>query len=346
MAAVEQPEFRGELSAPMTQSAPHDPNWRKEVVSRVQQHRARRGKHSDAEGAMEFDFSAEEAISVTQEPVTRERFRRSSFEGYALPMDRQLDAAEPEQEIAASYPKVIRFPRSITPAPNNLAEDLSAEAEELPPRIVYSAEPEKNAQYVIEEPASDAGVAVESERLEPQPVATQMDLLPNFEDIRLEPGHSAAKMESEVIPQPAALQARLFAGAVDIAAVVLAAVIFNFTFTSLAEDNPHTRIAMLCALCVGGILWMLFQYLFLVYGKGTPGMRLAQLELATFEGKALDARARRWRAAACILSALSLGFGYAWSLVDEDQFSWHDRITRTLVRVSGQPPSDAISPWD
>jgi len=345
-AHVELPEVRQASVEATPQNSSHDPHWRKEVASRVQQHRARRGKPGNSEGAMEFDFSAEDAISVTQEPVTRERFRRGSFEGYTLPTDRQPGAAEPQQEFAPTeYPKVIRFPRSISIAPGNLAEHLAVEAEELPPRIVYATDLEVTAQYVTDQPAIDEEEVVQSGRIEPQPLATQMDLLPSFEDIRLEPSHTVSKTESEMIPQPAALQKRCFAGAVDLAAVAVAAVIFNFTFTSLAEDNPRTRMAMLCALCVAGILWILFQYLFLVYGKGTPGMRLAELELATFEGKALDARARRRRAAACTLSAISLGFGYAWTLVDEDQLSWHDRITRTLVRGSSQP-SDSISSWD
>ena len=34
----------------------------------------------------------------------------------------------------------------------------------------------------------------------------------------------------------------------------------------------------------------------------------------------------RWRR---ILSALSLGLGYAWCMLDEDQLCWHDRITKT-----------------
>ena len=29
------------------------------------------------------------------------------------------------------------------------------------------------------------------------------------------------------------------------------------------------------------------------------------------------------------LSAASIGLGYAWCMLDEDQLCWHDRITRT-----------------
>jgi hypothetical protein len=30
-----------------------------------------------------------------------------------------------------------------------------------------------------------------------------------------------------------------------------------------------------------------------------------------------------------VLSLASLGLGYAWTFLDEDQLSWHDRITKT-----------------
>jgi hypothetical protein len=34
---------------------------------------------------------------------------------------------------------------------------------------------------------------------------------------------------------------------------------------------------------------------------------------------------------ASVLSGLSLGLGYAWCWLDEDQLCWHDRITRTYM---------------
>ena len=32
-----------------------------------------------------------------------------------------------------------------------------------------------------------------------------------------------------------------------------------------------------------------------------------------------------------VLSLASLGLGYAWSLIDEDQLCWHDRVTATHI---------------
>ncbi|HET9789804.1 MAG TPA: RDD family protein [Candidatus Angelobacter sp.] len=172
------------------------------------------------------------------------------------------------------------------------------------------------------------------------PPAEQLEL-PNFDDIQLEATHQQVMPELELGPQPAALGQRMMAGLVDSAIVLAAAAVFNVTFTQLAEENPHSRMALLCAVAVGGVLWTLYQYTFLVHGHGTPGMHLAQLELARFDGKPVSVFDRRCRAVASALSGFSLGLGFLWALVDEDQLGWHDRMTRTLIRSSAHQPAVA-----
>jgi uncharacterized RDD family membrane protein YckC len=85
---------------------------------------------------------------------------------------------------------------------------------------------------------------------------------------------------------------------------------------------------------VSALLWLVYQYLFLVYSPGTPGMRMAQLELCTFEGGPVSRSLRRWRALASLLSCCSFGLGFAWALIDEDRLGWHDRITQTHLKTS------------
>jgi uncharacterized RDD family membrane protein YckC len=170
------------------------------------------------------------------------------------------------------------------------------------------------------------------------PPAEQLEL-PNFDDIQLEATHQQVMPELELGPQPAALGQRMMAGLVDSAIVLAAAAVFNVTFTQLAEENPHSRMALLCAVAVGGVLWTLYQYTFLVHGHGTPGMHLAQLELARFDGKPVSVFDRRCRAVASALSGFSLGLGFLWALVDEDQLGWHDRMTKTLIRSSAIQPA-------
>jgi uncharacterized RDD family membrane protein YckC len=80
-----------------------------------------------------------------------------------------------------------------------------------------------------------------------------------------------------------------------------------------------------------GVFWAMYDYMFLVYAGKTPGMQLARLRLITFDGVPARRRTRRGRSIAMVLSALSLGLGLIWALLDEDTLCWHDRITRTYV---------------
>jgi uncharacterized RDD family membrane protein YckC len=82
-----------------------------------------------------------------------------------------------------------------------------------------------------------------------------------------------------------------------------------------------------------GVFWAAYQYLLLVYSGATPGLRLARLQLARFDGSPAGRRLRRWRVLASFLSAASLGMGYAWVFLDEDSLCWHDRITHSYLGV-------------
>ena|SRR5208282_95927 len=81
------------------------------------------------------------------------------------------------------------------------------------------------------------------------------------------------------------------------------------------------------------LLWAAYEFLFVVYTGSTPGLRAARLRLTAFDGSPLNRRSRRWRVLASFLSALSAGLGYFWCVLDQDGLCWHDRITRTHVRL-------------
>ncbi|HEY2913845.1 MAG TPA: RDD family protein, partial [Candidatus Angelobacter sp.] len=203
------------------------------------------------------------------------------------------------------------------------------------PRITmeaYDAEPMDLSQDVIEP-------------LEIEPVARpslqgqQLELLPSFDDIQLGPEEARIDKDSEIIPRPAPMQQRLVAGVVDVGIVFIATAAFAFTFMEAAEGIPRSNMTMVCMLAAGGIFWLVFQYIFLVYRRATPGMDFAGLELCTFEGKVTTMFERQCRAAASALSGFSMGLGYFWALVDEDRVGWHDRISRTHVRASSAIPT-------
>lgn len=235
-------------------------------------------------------------------------------------------------------PKIIRFPRTQPPYVPTVEEVMLDELEQSAPapespRITmeaYDAEPMELQEQEIE--------SVEIEPMaRPSLRGQQMDLLPSFDDIHLEPEEARIDQDDEVIPRPAPMHQRLVAGLVDMAIVSMATGAFALTFLEAAEQVPHSSMTMVCMLAAGGIFWLVFQYIFLVYRRATPGMDFAGLELCTFEGKATTMFERQRRAAASALSGFSMGLGYLWALVDEDRVGWHDRISRTHVRASHIP---------
>jgi uncharacterized RDD family membrane protein YckC len=296
------------MAAELRGASAYDQAWRQEVASRVQQHRARRRRHADR-NALELDFSAHEPFSFSagvQETPPPERFA--------------------EIMIKTEPPKIIRFPRPA-PVPMPAMQEITLQELEL-------ATPVPEAPRILE--VTDA-----SEQPENFPVtaamkeASQMELLPSFADIGLEPAQPRLDEELEIIPQPAPLNQRVVAGIVDGGIVFCASGICALTFLKLAEEVPHSRLTFAFAMAGCGIFWLVFQYLFLLYAGTTPGMRISQLELCNFEGKRATRFARRCRAFSSALSGFSAGLGYAWAFIDEDSLGWHDRISQTHLRPSG-----------
>ena len=316
--------------------------WRQEVVSRVQQHRARRRRPADP-NAMELDFSTDTPHSFgatahgRATPPPPERFAEILVEWNHI----QQDVPRPE-------PKIIRFPRT-QPAYVPTVEEVRLDEVELAdpapesPRIL-DASPEifETENQIFESGVLEA-MPFEVEPIEeeqpasyPLPAAIagqQMDLLPSFADIQLE----AEPMfgfdnDLEVIPRPAPLNQRFVSGLVDAGIVFIATGVFVLTFMEAAEEMPQSRMTLVCMLAAAGIFWLLFQYIFLIFRKATPGMSMFQLELCTFAGTGTSMFDRQRRALASALSGFSMGLGYAWALVDEDRVGWHDRISRTHLR--------------
>ena len=69
----------------------------------------------------------------------------------------------------------------------------------------------------------------------------QMELLPSFDDIQLEPEEARIDHDDEVIPRPAPMHQRLVAGLVDVAIVFLATGAFALTFMEAGGANPALK---------------------------------------------------------------------------------------------------------
>jgi uncharacterized RDD family membrane protein YckC len=280
---------------------PEQQHWRNELSSRLQQHRARK-RGEKVSDTMEFDFPA--PVSPQAETSSRPTRR--------LPKIIRFPSSEPEPALSER--------ESLEGAEDHRWHNLPVEAET--PRIIEAIE--------YEEPPQTSPVPA------PAKPAEQMELLPSFDDIQLGASEHRPVAAPDNLAHAAPLRLRAIAAGVDAGLVLFAALVFAVTFREIVDALPHAKLAPLFALAVVGGLWMLYQYLFLVHSSGTPGMFLSQLELVTFDGKRPRLISRRFRALACALSAGSLGLGYGWAFIDEDQLGWHDRMTQTLLRECSQ----------
>jgi len=268
--------------------------WRNEIASRVDAFCARRGrKRGPRLASMSFEFEPP-ARTMSSEPVAGSRSASS--------LARQIESpvvAEPEAS------NLIEFPRPVMPPPPPPVQL---------PILDELAEPVIQTPRILEAEPENIGLQFGGE---PMPSIT----------LEAPPAPPA-----ETYPEPAVLSHRAVAGAVDAVVVLAATAAFATIFAKIVGAIPTTRPALATAAVVPAMLWAMYEYLFWVYAGATVGMRITKLELRTFDAALVPRRNRRWRALAVMVSAMSLGMGFFWALIDEDSLCWHDRISRTLLR--------------
>jgi uncharacterized RDD family membrane protein YckC len=137
---------------------------------------------------------------------------------------------------------------------------------------------------------------------------------------------------------------RVWSGVIDALLLAIAVALFGYVFVRITGALPRWQTTAQVGALLLALLWPAYEYAFLVFSETTPGLRLAKLEVQRFDGTPAPRNLRRWRVLASLLSAVSLGLGYAWCFLDEDQLSWHDRITRThLAPVTSSGSSATAS---
>jgi uncharacterized RDD family membrane protein YckC len=274
--------------------------WRSEVASRVDSYRARRRKRFDPDASLHLAFEPPTDSSAEREPERKAAIQRvaSRFAGNAC------EAAQPETNI-------IEFPKPEPPRP-----EPAWQGSLLPP------------SDELAEPITDL-------RILDAPEEELAPIMPQVAAITLE---NDGEMESEGVLSDldlslrvAPMGKRIFAALTDAVLVATATAAFGIVFLQISRTVPQSRLVTAIAIAVAGVLWAMYQCIFLIEAGTTPGMQLARLGICGFQGEELDRRTRRARAVAVIVSGLPVGLGFAWALLDEDALCWHDRMSRTCV---------------
>ncbi|MGO8718450.1 MAG: RDD family protein [Acidobacteriaceae bacterium] len=153
-----------------------------------------------------------------------------------------------------------------------------------------------------------------------------------------EPATYSRRSQSEIpdympfMVDPASIDRRVMAFAVDFALVTAGFLAFLAVFVASTPHLPHGLTALALAGAVYIALWVLYQMLFFSLSGATAGMLYAHIALCTFDDQNPTRSALQWRVGTWWLSMLPLGVGFLWCFVDEDSLCWHDRITRTYQR--------------
>jgi uncharacterized RDD family membrane protein YckC len=285
--------------------------WRQEVAARLNHYHSRRSRKPPRYPSLALKFDppvyssspsrAAEAHDPAAEPVPS-RSEVATAAAATAP-------EEPEEAYLAApdASNVIEFPRPLLPPPPR-PDELAEPMLELP-RIL-------DAPEAVPKQVPLGGIILQSEE-------------------------ATAPSELELPLQVAPLSRRVMAAGLDGVLVLAATLMFALVANKVAALLPSARVLLSLGVALPAILWAVFQYVFLVYTGSTPGMRLIGLRLYDFDGSVPGRSTRRWRALAMALSAVSLGLGFLWCLLDEDTLCWHDRITRTYLDAGRSTDSGA-----
>ena len=308
-----------ESSAPLGDDAPA---WRDELSARLNRYRARRRVRPPRYPSLNLQFDAVDTSALAAAPAGEVALPKfESVSNHALALDGMMPGPATADPPPQSRPETAP---ELTPQPARYTvPHLGAKIIEFP-RFAWG--PPAPPPDQLAEPVSDRPRILEVPEVAPPP--------PALGGITIEP---AQREELEKRPgidvplQSAPLGQRLLAVLVDGIIIAAAAALFGLIFWKVAAVRPPRMQLLGLATGIPCLFWAAYQFLLIVYSGSTPGLRIAGLELARFDGSSTARSLRRWRVLASWLSGVSLGMGYAWVLLDEDGLCWHDRITHTYL---------------
>jgi uncharacterized RDD family membrane protein YckC len=132
----------------------------------------------------------------------------------------------------------------------------------------------------------------------------------------------------------AAIEERRIAGLIDAACLFFACGGFLALFGSLGGQFTFSKLSAAVYATSFAIVYLQYFALFTVFGGTTPGMMLRGLRVRAFSGEEPSPRQLLSRAAGYMLSAGTFFLGFLWVQWDEDELTWHDRISRTYLSSS------------
>src|SRR5215472_5328235 len=334
-----------------------DDLWRREISARLAGYRHRRGRRIEGAFSMRFPFPpTAESPAPTETSSFEAQLRAEAMESSAVPPYRAADSEAPsEGGIVGDIERIVVDLEEREAA--SLFDDeepktAAAGDDAAEPRPVAVAPRPRARRKVIAFPRQATSPAATHHRLADPIVPEQPRILDVPEELEAFPAaplldglHLSATAEPTPVTPPdhielpfqaVGISRRFYAGMLDCSLVVGAAAIFDAVAYKMLPGIGHGKPVLIAAGGILVLLWVVYQYLFLMYGAATPGMRSVRTSVRTFKGGYPSRRHRRSRVVGLYLSTASLMMGLLWALVDADALCWHDRISRTYLTKDEQ----------
>lgn len=314
-----------------------DASWRDELSARLDRYRSRRKARPPRYPSLSLKFEAPEMFAGRKHQGTSPLADFEPVSNHALALDGMSSASSSVAEAAPEYSRAPEGQPSVSAAPQPSRQSRAQPSAQLSAKIIefprFAWGPPPPPPDQLAEPVSERPRILEV----PETAAP----LPALGGITIEPVEQPEPERRPGIDLPlqsAPLGLRLVAATVDGIIVSAAASLFGLIFWKMDAIQPPMIQTLGLAVGISCLFWATYQYLLIVYAASTPGLRVAGLEMARFDGTSTTRSLRRWRVLASWLSAVSAGMGYVWVFLDEDALCWHDRITHTYLAPRRREP--------
>jgi uncharacterized RDD family membrane protein YckC len=132
----------------------------------------------------------------------------------------------------------------------------------------------------------------------------------------------------------ASIDDRRLAAIIDLCCLLFAYGGFLMLFGSLGGHFTLSKLSAAVYTTTFAIVYLQYFALFTIFGGTTPGMMMRGLQVASFSGEPPTARQMLLRSAGYLLSAGTFFLGFLWAMWDEDELTWHDRLSRTYLSAA------------
>jgi uncharacterized RDD family membrane protein YckC len=157
---------------------------------------------------------------------------------------------------------------------------------------------------------------------------------PDSESILRSPTVENESISSPGLHPVASIDDRRLAAVIDLCCLFFAYGGFLMLFGSLGGQFTLSKLTAAIYVAAFAIVYLQYFALFTIFGGTTPGMMMRGLQVVSFSGEPPTPRQMLLRTTGYLLSAGTFFMGFLWAIWDEDELTWHDRISGTHLSVA------------